>query len=181
VVQVLGGDAISQNSRWIPGKAEAGDRFGAALSSGYRIQDYSTGACSEMDSLAIGAPGEDVGRVKDAGSILLTQARLRSANLKPGFTYCPPETLGQGHGLPGTAEAGDQVGATLGLRSGDPYDEESQLDTLLIGVPGEDVGTTKDAGRVILRTRDDANSVGPNGGDIGGRRFGTVLTQGTPY
>jgi hypothetical protein len=182
MVQILGGKAISQNSRWIPGKVEAGDRFGAALSMGYRIQENdSTRACFEIDSLAIGIPGEDVGTVKDAGSVVLTLPKLRSVNLTRGSQYCPPELLSQGHGLPGKAESGDQLGASMGLRPGDPEHENSQLDYLLIGVPGEDVGTTKNAGRVIYRNRDVATSLGYGGGNVSGMRFGTVLTYGAAY
>jgi FG-GAP repeat protein len=181
IVQILGGPAISQNSRWIPGKVEAGDRFGAAVSMGYRIQDYDARSCFEMDSLAIGVPGEDIGSVKDAGAVLLTQPRLRQAHFNRNLDYCPPEALSQGDGLPGKAEAGDQVGATLGLRPGDAEAQNSQRDTLLIGVPGEDVAAVKDAGRVISRSRDEETSIGYSGGDVGGMRFGTFLIQGEAY
>lgn len=59
----------------------------------------------------------------------------------------------QGHGLPGAAETGDELGAALGELPGDVNDEESMRDVLLAGIPGEDVGTKptgRDVGRVVV-------------------------------
>jgi hypothetical protein len=176
-VQTFDGKLFHQNTPGIPGKAEPGDRFGAALSRGYRVQERSGSVieCDEMSSIAIGVPGEDLGGVRDAGAVILMLDRFRPGNLKPGLEYCPPRMFSQGHGLPGRAEAGDAVGATMGLTPGDPEAENSMRDTVLIGVPGEDVGTIKDAGRVISGTGDSAKGFGYAGGSVSGMRFGTVL------
>ena len=47
--------------------------------------------------------------------------------------------------LPGATEAGDQFGAALATGDFDGND----ADNLVIGIPGEDVGTVRDAGAVI--------------------------------
>jgi hypothetical protein len=176
-IQMFDGKLFHQNSPGIPGKAEAGDRFGTAVSLGYRIAER-TGPkfeCNQMSSIAIGIPGEDIGSARNAGSVLMMPNGFRPRHLKPGLEYCPPRMFSQGHGLPGQAETGDQLGAAMGARPGDPDDEDSELQTVLIGVPGEDVGTTKDAGRVIVGAGKSARSNGYAGGNVTGMRFGTIL------
>ena len=49
------------------------------------------------------------------------------------------------------------------------------MSSVAIGVPGEDLGTIKDAGRVISGTGDCATGFGQAGGSVSGMRFGTVL------
>ena len=179
-VQMFNGVLYTQNTPGIPGKAESGDHFGAALSLGYRLQTRSgpPSECDEMSSVAVGIPGEDVGAAKDAGSIVLMSSGFEPINLKPGREYCPPRMFSQGHGLPGKAEIGDHLGAALGVRLGDPEQGNRRRDILLIGVPGENVGTTKDVGRVIAGTGKSAKSFGYSGGNISRMRFGTVLPSG---
>ena len=157
--------AYTQNSKGVPGVAEAGDRFGAAVSGGIF-------QCNETTSAAVGAPGENVGQIKDAGSVtLILEPALSGLKL----SECPAQVFSQGHGLPGTAEAGDQVGAAMGVRPGDPDLEEDKMDTVLTGVPREDVGTVYDAGRVILGTGRFATGYGYQGGALPGMRFGSIL------
>jgi hypothetical protein len=176
-IQMFDGSLFHQNSAAIPGKAEAGDRFGAALSVGYRIRERTGPSfeCNQMSSIAVGVPGEDLGAARNAGSVILMPSGFGPRHLRPGLDYCPPRTFSQGNGLPGKAETGDQLGATMGLQPGDPDDEDSSLDTVLIGVPGEDVGTVKDAGRVLSGTGKSAKGFGFAGGNVAGMRFGTIL------
>ena len=156
----------SQNSKGIPGTAEAGDRFGAAISEGIF-------QCNENVSAAIGAPGENIGRIKDAGSV--TQALLPAiSGLK--LSECPAQVFSQGHGLPGQAEAGDEVGAAMGERSGDPDSEEDRMDRMVTGVPGEDVGSFKNTGRVYAFSGKFAVTLSYRGGDRTGLRFGSVFS-----
>ena len=113
-----------QGGRGIPGVAERGDRFGASLGGG---------------GAAIGAPGEDVGSIVDAG---LVTWRLTHA-----ITQNSPD-------IPGTAEAGDQFGAAVAFTTMLSVHEESgepdAMDLLAAGAPGEDIGSLNDAGFVIL-------------------------------
>ncbi|HST81101.1 MAG TPA: hypothetical protein VLL08_05145, partial [Kineosporiaceae bacterium] len=157
--------AYTQNSKGVPGVAEAGDRFGAAVSGGIF-------QCPETISAAVGAPGENVGRVKNAGSVtLILEPALSGLKL----SECPAKVYSQGHGLPGTAEADDQVGAALGVRPGDPELEEDMTDAVLIGIPREDVGKVYDAGRVVIGTGYRPTSFGHQGGSLPGLRFGSVF------
>ena len=59
--------SVTQSSIGVPGAAETGDRFGAAVSLNYLI-----GAKGIVD-LAVGVPGEDIGSVADAGSVTIVQ------------------------------------------------------------------------------------------------------------
>jgi hypothetical protein len=182
-VQLFDGLIYHQNTPGIPGKAEAGDRFGAALSVGYGLQAQSGSAaeCTTQSSFAVGIPGEDIGAVKDAGSILLMPTDFRTSDLESGREYCRPQMFAQGHGLPGKAEAGDQVGAAMGMREVDRGLGESRRDSVLIGVPGEDIKTTKDVGRVIYGTGKSAKVYGYSGGNVSRMRFGTVLPSGNAF
>jgi hypothetical protein len=132
--------AWSQNSSGVPGTNEAGDRFGAAVHLGYvevLVDDDPFG----MNVYVIGAPGEDIGKVKDAGAITVL-----APGVKPAFS------LYQGAGLPGKAEKGDQVGAALGDFQGEYHGPYYGGDGIIVGAPGEDVGTVVDAG-VVMRVR----------------------------
>lgn len=98
------------------GAAEAGDRFGAALSAAGGL-------------LLVGAPGEDVGTVAEAGAVAVFQA----APLTTRGSY--QLWQGKSGSVGGVAEAGDHFGAAL-------------AGSTLIGAPGEDVGSAVDAGSV---------------------------------
>jgi hypothetical protein len=159
------GFAQSQNSAGIPGTAEAGDRYGAALAVG--LFD-----CQEVFSVAVGAPGEDVGKATNAGSVTLSQTSSDGP-------ACPARVLGQGRGLPGRPEAGDGVGTSVGVVNGDSDLEEDRFDTLLIGAPGEDVGTApggRNVGRATLRNhRGSPQAFGFQGRERQGLRYSAVF------
>lgn len=110
---------ITQRTRGVPGSPERGDRFGAALA-GF---------------LQVGAPGEDVGRLANAGSVtqLSPWSMARSALLK----------------VSGLA-AGDRFGATLIHQADECGDGQDVCRFTFIGAPGEDLPRASDAGRYYL-------------------------------
>ena len=82
-------------ARGLPGAAEAGDLVGSSLAAG----DFDGDGCAD---LAIGAPGEDLGRRTDAGEVTLvfgSRGGLGDAR-----------TFSQGSNLPGRSRAGDVLG-----------------------------------------------------------------------
>jgi hypothetical protein len=141
-INVLYGSAnrlsATGNQQWLQGSggtigvAEDGDSFGFALAT----EDFNNNG---FDDLAIGAIGEAVGAIADAGSVNVlygSATRLTATGNQQFFQ-------GSG-GLVGTAEEGDFVGAALS--TGD-YDNDSFAD-LAIGAPFEDIGTLLDAGAI---------------------------------
>jgi hypothetical protein len=160
---------VTQADPEVAGEAEAGDRFGAALISG--ILD-----CPESISMAIGAPGEDVGAVTDAGSVTFVWL---STDVGDEQYACHSAVLRKGRGLPGTPGSGDALGASLGTLQGAGF-EETSVDAVLIGVPGEDAGTApaqRNTGKAILWNGlpKYAEAFGPLGGDLPGLGYGTVF------
>jgi hypothetical protein len=142
---------------------EPGDGFGSALA---------VGEVSDSGQLLVGAPGEDVRSLTDAGAVSLISTPAGD----------PDESLlYQGvAGVSGTAEPGDAFGAALAV--GD-FNSSDGIDSLAVGAPGEDVGEVADAGAVIV-------SYAPGfGGPVGlrqltqdrpeaGDRFGAALAEG---
>jgi FG-GAP repeat len=137
------------------------------------VQDHGDGLVvpanfddASFDDLAIGAPGEDIGAVADAGTVVAVY---------PGGQR-PPETFRQGAGgVAGAAERGDRFGTALaiGLFNDDTFDD------LAVGVPGEDVGGAVDAGAVSILY---GSASGLTGGPLltespprAGARFGAAL------
>jgi hypothetical protein len=106
-------------------------------------------------------PGEDVGSAANAGAVVV----LVGPTLHALLTQGGPATAGGL--LPGATESGDQFGAALA--TGD-FDGDN-ADNLVIGVPGENLGTVADAGAVI--------SLCGNEGLMAGCPDG-VLTQANP-
>ena len=124
VVQLLespGRIRLAQGVRGLPGRFERGDRFGAAVTGGRSFM------CTETTSFAIGAPGEDLGGARDAGSVTLVE---------PMRFGCRPRALTRGHGLPRRPRPGDELGAALGILRAQDEQEENAADTLLVGAPG---------------------------------------------
>jgi hypothetical protein len=132
---------------------EVGDQFGSALAAGF----FSGGTI--FYDLAVGAPTETVGTRADAGAVSVF---LGSASQLSGAAA---QTLVQGSGVGGIAEAGDQFGAALaaGFFDAGPSD-------LAIGAPFEDLGASIDAGAVNVVYGSNTGLVGRN----------QTLTQNSP-
>jgi hypothetical protein len=168
---------ITQNSVNVPDRVEVGDQFGASLVAG-RVAD-----CQGHQDLVVGSPGEDIGSAGDAGSVTLVALSFTNS----AAARCRRAYYQGAGGLGSAAESGDRLGATLALLpSGfDPDSEtpdEHLMDGVLVGVAGEDVGTTRDAGAVVemhfgpdnkMRSSAFGSSAGPHTGE----RYGSVMVR----
>jgi hypothetical protein len=130
--------SISQRTRGVPGRIERGDRFGAAVTAREVFGDNGTGddpTHKRFVLAAIGAPGEDVTTRKDAGTALLM-----------GETYDRELVYSTARPARGTIESGDRFGSAVAfLRTSREFGYDEQL---VVGAPGEDIGTLRDAGAV---------------------------------
>ncbi len=133
---------LDQNSSGMAGTAEAGDQLGTAVSS--------TRYGSSVAYL-VGAPGEDVGRARDAGMV---------QTIGNGKSWTQNST-----GIPGTAESGDRFGASV---AGSPSTGATRP---LIGIPGED----SSSGAVLVGLPIGGGSVGYLKGTTAGDRFGFAV------
>ena len=129
---ILTGESYSQTGP-IPGAAEPGDQFGTALATG----DFDGDG---YDELVVSTPFEDLGSTTDAGTVTVIPGS--SSGLIDGNSY----SLSQSGPVPGAAEAGDKFGLALAIGDidGDSFDD------LAVGVPGEDLGSTSNAGLVSV-------------------------------
>lgn len=165
--------SFTQNTSGVPGGVESGDRFGGAVAVG-RFAECVGG--NPVD-LAVGAPGEDLGSHRDAGTVTLLPLGATGA-WAPACRHAWYQ--GSTPSLGGVAESGDRLGATLGTstRLYMLLEDEPAWDQVLIGVPYEDVGSRKDAGWVYgvaasSRTTADLLSMGQSEGQrAAGARFG---------
>ncbi|MEV8226687.1 VCBS repeat-containing protein [Streptomyces sp. NPDC079167] len=133
---------LSQDSAGAPGAPEGGDRFGHSLA----VYDANLDGCSD---LVVGIPYEDLSVTPESGEAVnhrdagLVQIYYgASAGLGTGPAV--KEILeGEGQPLAGSIEHEDWIGYSLAAgksSSGVPF--------LAVGAPGEDIGTTVDAGAV---------------------------------
>jgi hypothetical protein len=136
---------VAYQSRGIATANEAGDALGWTLAAG----DFNGDG---TDDLAIGAPGEDVNVVRDAGAVFVMYGKPGARPAGGGLSRTSavaPQTIVQGRGgLLDRADAGDMFGLALatGNFDGDAQEEGRSVDDLVVGVPHEDLGLVADAG-----------------------------------
>ncbi|MFD0415969.1 esterase [Streptomyces sp. NPDC127108] len=124
-------EGISQDVKWwtqdtagVPGTAERGDGWGADLS----VADTDKDGYADV---AIGAPGEDIGTVADAGAVWVLRGTAA------GLTATGAKSWDQNSAdIPGDAEKGDKWGAQVRLT--DP-NRDGRFG-LLASAPGENTG-----------------------------------------
>ncbi|HEY1487579.1 MAG TPA: FG-GAP repeat protein [Micromonosporaceae bacterium] len=127
-----GAQSFSQNSSGVPGSAEGNDEFGFALALG----DFNG---DKHADLAVGAPGEDIGSVSNAGTADVLYGR------SSGLTGSGAQSWSQdSSGIKGTAETGDEFGNMVQAL---PLTGGSRAD-LIVGVPDEDSDIYTDNGAI---------------------------------
>ncbi|MFJ2831841.1 integrin alpha [Streptomyces sp. NPDC087263] len=125
--------SVKQNDVGVPGVVEANDRFGYSLAGTNRY-------------FAVGAPGEAIGTEEFAGTVIVFNHTLAGGLPTPlvGFDQNVA-------GISDSAEAGDGFGTSLSVTGYRPSDQTYNSDVLLaIGIPGEDVGASADAGSAVV-------------------------------
>ena len=127
--------AVDQDSAGIPGAAEAGDRFGEAITLGLMA-----GTSSRVDAV-VGTPGEDLGsgtsQITNAGAFTIINDLY--TGVVAGQAYDQNST-----NVPGAAENNDSFGKVMdSVRAG-------STTHVAVGIPSEDIGSAADAGSVQL-------------------------------
>jgi len=133
---------FGQNTAGVPGSAESGDRFGAAVAGGDLNADG-------YDDAIVAVPGEDIGGVKDAGRVTVLFGSRTGLKASGSVTFgAATPTADAGFGLAVAAArlsgavAGDVLavadrrGAHLFTHSGGALSSAGRLDT--VGAPGDE-------------------------------------------
>lgn len=158
---------LHQDLAAVPGDAEPGDSFGENLAT----FDHDEDGCSD---LVVGIPSEDIGTSADAGAVnVLYGAPGGVTTGKAALNLI--QGTGDGAIKSSTPEAGDRFGHAIAAghtAKGQPY--------LVIGVPGEDLGTVQDTGiayylRGTTIVATDQNKPGMDGDNEAGDRFGSTI------
>lgn len=163
---------LNQDQAYVPGGAEASDWYGESLAT----FDHNEDGCTD---LVVGVPAEDVtvGTTAnaDAGSVhVLYGAKGGIGTGQAAVEHV--QGLGTVASIKGSAsEAGDRFGHAVAAghtAEGEPY--------LLIGIPGEDLGTATDAGSAIylrgsVNTAVNQDKPGYAGDPEAGDRFGSAV------
>jgi hypothetical protein len=127
---------LSQDAAGVDGAAESGDQFGASLA----LASFCEHDGPSHVTLAVGVPTEDIGSVVDAGAVHLFRTDDDELPLPQRWSANQDTTS-----VAGTAESGDRFGTTLAL--GGPW-RDGIGEPVVVGVPGEDIGSVADAGFV---------------------------------
>ncbi|MFC3346217.1 FG-GAP-like repeat-containing protein [Streptomyces echinoruber] len=148
---------VNQDSPDVPGTAETGDGFGTDVSVGDVDGDG-------YADIAVGVPGEDLGRVADAGAVVVLHGSAH------GPVGAGAHTVTQNTpNVPGSAEKGDVFGTATRLAD---TDGDGRAD-LAVGAPGENGG----AGSVWTFRSGAGTVVAPNATTVfGNGTLGTVAT-----
>ncbi|MET7846771.1 FG-GAP-like repeat-containing protein [Streptomyces avermitilis] len=131
---------INQDTTGVPGVGEAGDnnanygdQFGYSLAAGDVTGDG-------YPDIAVGVPGEDIGSIREAGSVVLLKGGAS------GLTGTGAQAFTQStSGVPGVSEKGDFFGASVLLAD---VNANNRAD-LAVGAPQED-GTYQNSGAAWL-------------------------------
>ncbi|MEU4874966.1 VCBS repeat-containing protein [Streptomyces sp. NPDC021608] len=127
--------SVTQDSAGMWETAEPYDRFGASITATDRY-------------FAVGAPGESIGTVAFAGGLQVMQPSINTDGIpNPLYGMGQARTVGPNPDL--AAQTDDRYGAALAMAPYRPAGAATITDALLaVGVPGEDLDTTVDAGAV---------------------------------
>ncbi|MEU5661392.1 VCBS repeat-containing protein [Streptomyces longwoodensis] len=163
---------VHQNNTGVWEDAEAYDRFGTSVAATDRY-------------FTVSAPGESIGTVASAGSVQVFRPSVNTDGIPD-----PLYGMGQGRtpGPDAAAQTDDRYGSALAMAPYRPSGATTTTDAILaVGVPGEDLSTTVDAGAVhvyhlkadgtvVLLNWIDQNALGVEGGAEPGDFFGQQLT-----
>lgn len=116
------------------GTVEAGDQFGRSVAAGDNLG-------RDTSVVAFGAPYEDIGAAVNTGAVNALQ-------FSDSILVTPVELSQSTPGVVGTSESGDLFGFSLayGFNLINDYDTWN----LVVGAPGEDIGTLNSAGAVTV-------------------------------
>jgi hypothetical protein len=126
----------------LPGTSEAGDRFGAAVLVA-PMQTVFGDDAGLAPTIVVGAPGD---RVQPSGS----PVRVRGGSVTSWDTSVgsSQRVTQDSPGVPGIAEEGDLFGSSLAFSKA--TSSPGADGDLVIGAPGEDLGSRRDAGAVSV-------------------------------
>ena len=131
---LTGTDSYSQRTGGVKSKPEAGDEFGRTLATG----DFNN---NKRADLAVGVPGEGIGSKNGAGVVHVLFGGSAGIRPKTHQWYWPGKDA-----IPGTSIANG--GFARALATGDINGDGR--DDLVGGAPGQMVGSTANAGALVL-------------------------------
>ncbi|MEU8665273.1 trypsin-like serine protease [Streptomyces anulatus] len=161
---------INQASEGVAGAMENNDDFGASLA-------------GSPQHLAIGAPGEAIGGMADAGAVSVFNHKLNAAKIPTGIAGLD-QNLAE---IEDASEASDTFGFSLSMTAYRPNAAATGTESLLVvGTPGEGTSTIATTGRIdVLRLTPTGFSqlsgvhqgtTGVTGANEDGDRFGHTVS-----